>query len=110
MGYEDRLASLLNARVGLWDVIKSAQRSGSLDSRIRNHDPNRLCEKVGALPSLRVIAFNGGTASKIGRGKLGELTSVVLRDLPSSSAAYCAMSLERKAAIWIELRRFLEAP
>ena len=33
--YEARLATLLSAGVGLWDVIRSANRAGSLDADIR---------------------------------------------------------------------------
>ncbi len=34
--YDDRLAALLDARIGLWDVIASAERAGSLDAAIRD--------------------------------------------------------------------------
>jgi hypoxanthine-DNA glycosylase len=35
LGYEARLAALLEAGVGLWDVVASATRRGSLDGAIR---------------------------------------------------------------------------
>ncbi|HEX4179668.1 MAG TPA: DNA-deoxyinosine glycosylase, partial [Caulobacteraceae bacterium] len=65
--YRDRLAALLEVGVGLWDVVRSADRIGSLDANIRGHSPNDLDALARRLPALRAIAFNGGTAAKIGR-------------------------------------------
>lgn len=40
--YERRLETLLAHRIGLWDSIGSATRSGSLDTAIRDVAPNAL--------------------------------------------------------------------
>ena len=64
--YEARLQMLLLHRVGLWDVVAQAQRQGSLDSNIRNHASNDLIALVESLPQLVAIAFNGGTAARLG--------------------------------------------
>jgi hypoxanthine-DNA glycosylase len=106
--YEARLARLLAAGVGLWDVIRSARRSGSLDAAIREHSPNALAALAATLPSLRAIAFNGGTASAIGRKQLGAEPGPALLTLPSSSPAH-AVPYERKLAEWARLRPFLSA-
>jgi hypoxanthine-DNA glycosylase len=105
--YEARLAALLQAGVGLWDVVRTATRAGSLDASIRGHQPNPLAELVGALPRLRSVAFNGATASAIGRRALGDVRGVELVSLPSSSPAY-TLAFERKAEAWATLRGFLE--
>jgi hypoxanthine-DNA glycosylase len=107
MAYEARLAALLSAGVGLWDVIGSAKRAGSLDSAIRHYSANSLQTALGRFPSLRALAFNGGKALAIGRRQLGETTRVALVPLPSSSAAYCAMPFETKLKRWAELRSHL---
>lgn len=107
-GYEARLAALLAAGVGLWDVVRIASRAGSLDASIRSHEPNALAEFVATLPRLRAVAFNGATASAIGRRALGEAPGVELISLPSSSPAY-TLAFERKAEAWTALRRFLES-
>jgi double-stranded uracil-DNA glycosylase len=84
--YEARLESLLTHSVGLWDVIAEAERKGSLDANIRNESHNALEELVQTLPALRAVAFNGGTAARIGRKRLRLFTNrLVLVDLPSSS-------------------------
>ncbi len=104
--YETRLKTLLRHRVGLWDVIRQARRSGSLDGRIRDHAPNALHELVGGLPNLKAIAFNGGTAADIGRKQLGAEAGHVLISLPSSSAAY-TKPFDAKRAEWMALKAFL---
>lgn len=104
--YEERLQSLLEHRIGLWDVIREARRSGSLDTNIRDHAPNPLRELVAGLPELRAIAFNGATSSAIGRKQLGAETGLDLITLPSSSAAY-TKSFDDKLAQWMALNAFL---
>lgn len=101
--YDARLESLLDHGIGLWDVIAQAEREGSLDTAIRNETHNALIELVDTLPALKVIAFNGGTAAKIGRKQLKERTDqFMLLDLPSSSPAY-TLSLELKKQSWLRL-------
>ena len=105
LGYEGRLAALQAAGVGLWDVVRSARRAGSLDGAIRDHAPNALAELAASLPALRAIAFNGGKASAIGRRELGGGPWALL-DLPSSSPAH-TMRFEAKLAQWRRLQPFL---
>ncbi len=109
VAYELRLAALLSAGVGLWDVIRSARRSGSLDGDIRDLQPNALSELVATLPSLRLIAFNGAMAAKLGRKQLGAVNGVELILLPSSSPAHTA-SMDSKQLQWNQVRRFLARP
>ena len=104
--YDARLATLLSAGVGLWDVIQSANRSGSLDANIRDHRPNALADLVATLPSLRAVAFNGGKASTLGRRLLGEANCVTLLSLPSSSPAHTA-PFDSKQVAWSQLGRLL---
>jgi TDG/mug DNA glycosylase family protein len=110
MAYPMRLATLAARGIGLWDVIGSARRTGSLDSGIRDHQANDLRTITDSLPALRAIAFNGGTASAIGRKQLGEGETSDLVDLPSSSAAYCAISFDAKQQRWQALRPYIGKP
>ena len=104
--YPDRLAALKAAGVGLWDVIASATRPGSLDTAIRDVEAADLNRLIETLPALRAIAFNGGTASRIGRRGLMLRAGLALIDLPSSSPAY-TRPLPEKAAAWSGLATFL---
>lgn len=107
MAYDDRLAALLQAGVGLWDVVASASRTGSLDARIRDHRPNKLAELIVELPLLVAIGFNGRTAAAIGSRELASRTGVTMISLPSSSPAY-TLAFEEKRQRWLELRKWLQ--
>lgn len=104
--YEQRLVRLKARGVGLWDVIASAERSGSLDAAIRSPEAADLRGLVESLPDLRAVAFNGGLAAKLGRRILGGIDGIELVDLPSSSPAH-AISLSAKAQTWAILGKFL---
>lgn len=104
--YEARLERLLAARVGLWDVIASAERRGSLDAAIRNPEAADLAALVNRLPELRAVAFNGATAARLGRRALGQGSGAALIDLPSSSPAH-ARPFEDKLARWTKIAPYL---
>lgn len=100
MEYEQRLKTLLEHRVGLWDVVAEAQRKGSLDSNIVNHADNDLISLLDNLPALTTIGFNGGTAARLGLKILKEHANryrIVL--LPSSSPAH-TMTYAKKLTQW----------
>jgi len=105
--YPDRLEALKAAGVGLWDVIASAERPGSLDAAIRSPEAADLRGLIASLPELKAVAFNGATAARTGRRVLaGIAESIALIDLPSSSAAH-ARPLSEKAVSWSILQRYL---
>lgn len=102
--YAMRLKRLRALGVGLWDVIESAERPGSLDSSIKGAELRDLGLFVDRLPALRAIGFNGKTAALHGRRQLGDRPGLALIDLPSSSGAYASLSREAKKAAWMALR------
>jgi double-stranded uracil-DNA glycosylase len=105
--YDERLRRLAERRIGLWDVIASATRRGSLDQAIRLAEHNRIQHLLHDFPDLRCIAFNGATAATVGRRLIGEPPDHVrLIDLPSSSAAN-TRAFEEKAAGWRQLYQFV---
>lgn len=104
--YDARLAALREAGIGLWDVIASAERSGSLDAAIRSPEAADLRGLIAGLPALRAVAFNGGLAARMG-GKILAGESVPLVSLPSSSPAH-AQPFEHKLQAWRALSAWLE--
>jgi double-stranded uracil-DNA glycosylase len=107
LSYDARLDRLGERRIGLWDVIASASRRGSLDQAIREAEHNQIEHLLHDFAHLRAIGFNGSTAAAVGRKLIGEPPSrVTLIDLPSSSAAN-TRSFAEKAAAWSQLRRFV---
>lgn len=100
--YPDRLANIQASGIGLWDVIASADRAGSLDAAIRSPEAADLDGLIAGLPNLKTVAFNGALAARSGRRLLGERSGLTLIDLPSSSPAH-ARPFETKAAVWDRL-------
>ena len=98
--YAARLDALRAHGLGLWDVHARCRREGSLDSAIRDAEPNDLAGLVARLPALAAIAHNGGESARAMRvtGALG----VPVRRLPSTSPANASWSFERKLAAWRE--------
>jgi len=104
MPYAKRLETLLKNGVGLWDVVAEARREGSLDSNIREHVHNDLTRLLTTLQQLRVIAFNGGTAQRLGLKALGDIASnYQIIKLPSSSPAFTRPYAEKKKE-WEQLK------
>ena len=102
LGYQERLAALLAAGIGLWDVVGAARRTGSLDVAIRDMQPRDLQSALAAFPGVGALAFNGGTAFTIGRRQLGPDPAVELIALPSSSSAH-AVAIGIKQLAWARL-------
>ncbi|HEX8936872.1 MAG TPA: DNA-deoxyinosine glycosylase [Sphingomicrobium sp.] len=107
LDYAARLERLAQRRIGLWDVIASASRRGSLDQAIREVEHNRIEHLLRDFPDLQAIAFNGSTASQAGRKLIGMSQGPMLIDLPSSSAAN-TRPFAQKAAAWRQLGEFLQ--
>ena len=105
LAYQDRLQRLAEHRIGLWDVIASASRPGSLDQAIREAEHNRIEHLLHDFPDLRAIAFNGSTAAAVGRKLIGDL-NLSLLDLPSSSAAN-TRPFDEKLRTWAHVADFL---
>jgi len=108
--YEKRLERLALRRIGLWDVIASATRPGSLDQAIREAAHNRIEHLLHDYPDLRAIAFNGSAAASTGRRLIGAPPpNISLVDLPSSSAAN-TRSFADKQQTWSRLAQFVAPP
>jgi TDG/mug DNA glycosylase family protein len=55
--YAARLERLTKRGVGLWDVVASAERAGSLDGAIRQAGLNPIDRLREEFPNLKAIAF-----------------------------------------------------
>ena len=106
LDYDERLGMLAERRIGLWDVIASASRRGSLDQAIRSADHNALEQLLSEFTEVRAIAFNGAAAALAGRKLLGGASNCALIDLPSSSAANTRPFAE-KASAWSAIGKYL---
>ncbi len=101
LAYPQRLAALKRHRTGLWDVYRSCEREGSLDSAIRTPVPNDLAQLKRLAPRLQAVAHNGAESARSRR--LTETLGVAVHALPSTSPANASWSFERKLAAWREV-------
>jgi len=61
--YEEKINFALARGIALWDVLKAADRKGSLDSSITKAIANEFGELLTAYPNIRLVALNGGKAA-----------------------------------------------
>lgn len=104
LDYDDRLAALRAAHIGLWDVVASARRTGSTDAALRDVEGHDIAALAATLPDLRAIAFNGATAFRTGTKQLGAAAArYTIVALPSSSPLH-TVGFEKKLPDWEALR------
>ncbi len=93
-----RYAQLIAHGIGLWDVVAQAQRPGSLDAAISAVQLNPLSDLCAELSQLKLVAFNGKTAAKLGNKLIsGYIPQAVM---PSTSPAY-TLPLSQKSEQWL---------
>lgn len=97
--YNVRCNMLLKHNIALWDVVGSAERSGSLDSDIKNHTPNDIAGFVHEHKQIKRILLNGGKASNLFKKHFGTL-NIETFPLPSTSPAYAGMKIKDKTFLW----------
>lgn len=104
--YALRVQMLMDAGVGLWDVIGRCRRRGSLDASIvrGSEVANALPAFLQALPGLRLVACNGAVAHRAFMRfiapTLPETFAVPVLALPSTSPANASFRLERLRDAW----------
>jgi hypoxanthine-DNA glycosylase len=106
--YDERLRFVMTRRIALWDVCAAAERRASLDTEIKREVPNRIDELLDATPSIRTVAFNGGTARRLYDRHFSRRTGLTYLHLPSTSPAHASRSFTEKLALWQALRDTLE--
>ena len=106
LDYKERINFLKKSGIALWDVLKSCEREGASDSKIRNGKPNNFGSLLRICPGLKRIFFNGEKAEHLFKN-YGCAELVKSRRLPSTSSANARMSAEEKIRCWRVIRDFL---
>ena len=96
--YEKRKALLLEHHIALWDVVKCADREGSLDGNIRNQTPNEIPRLLEEHPKIRLILFNGAFAFNNYKKYFG-IPALPYKKLLSTSPA-CAGRDQARLQMW----------
>ena len=96
--YEARVEGVRAAGIAIWDIYGACERSGSLDTAIRNPEFNDFAALLQRAPGITRVCFNGATAARAVR----HLASFGLDtlSLPSTSPANAGQTLDFKLARW----------
>ena len=100
LSIDEKKAMLLRHRIALWDTVGSCERAGSLDSAIRDPQPNDFAALFRNCPEIKHIFFNGATAHQLYCKLVAkEDGRRMLHRLPSTSPAY-TLKYEITRARW----------
>ncbi len=109
--YGDRISFLKEKNIALWDVLYSCIREGSLDSNIKNEEPNEIEDCVKNNPGLRLIVCNGTKSYKSYQKYIGlnRFPGVEVIKLPSTSPVpgKYNKTLEGKLQEWKIIKEYL---
>lgn len=90
---------LLRHHIALWDVIASCDIAGSSDSSIRNVVPNDLGYIISRSRITKIYA-NGAKSKQLYDKYLSKRLGIEAVQLPSTSPANAAYSVERLLEYW----------
>lgn len=111
--YQLRLAALNNAGIGLWDVLATCHRQGSLDSAIcqKTAEPNDFAALFERFAGIGHVFFNGKMAHQLFRRHVIPDLAVEQLDLtilPSTSPANAMLGFRQKLASWRVIKTVLD--
>lgn len=105
--YPEKIKNLNRAGVGLWDVIASCYREGSLDSAIKRSEleVNQFEPCFKQYENIEMLLFNGQKAATLYKQKVMPYlpdwaVQIKHQVMPSTSPAHASMTFEQKLAQW----------
>lgn len=110
LAYKKRIEKMTGAGISLWDVLKSCNRPGSLDSAITDEEINDFTEFFAKNKHIHHILFNGTKAEQsFRRYILNKINKDLFsfQRLPSTSPANASMNFETKLKVWKETFLYL---
>ena len=103
LSIEEKKALLRRNHIALWDVIESCDIIGSQDSSIRNARPTDLSAVIKGSKITRIFT-NGKTSGKMFDKYQRQALGIEAVNLPSTSPANAACSVERLAKEWAVIK------
>lgn len=98
--YEDKGAILTENNIAIWDVLHSCEGEGSLDSDIKNEQPNDFSRFYKEFPQIKYVFFTSQKAETFYKKYVGFDKERTFITLPSPSSANARMRLEEKIERW----------
>ena len=108
--YAAKCALLLQHHIALWDTLGYCEREGSLDSDIKNEQPNAICELLEANPRIKAVFCNGGKAQAAFKRYFAKKLphDIAVYYFHSTSPANARMRLDDLAQEWQVILQYLE--
>lgn len=100
---EEKILFLQAHHIALWDVIQSCEIKGSADSSIQNVIVNDISRLI-AETNIKTIYCNGKKAKTLFDRYIARAHPLTAIDLPSTSPANAAWSMERLIEAWQIIR------
>ena len=99
--YMQKLKMLQKIKAGLWDNLQYCERTGSLDSNIRNEFPNDFTSLLNNNPQIKKLLFNGQKSLAFFRKYQTDLLKRYdYAALPSTSPANASVTYQNKLILW----------
>lgn len=98
--YEERKAFVLRHNIAIWDVLQSCEGSGSLDSNIKNQQPNDFSSFFRQYPLISHVCFTSKKAADFYKRYVWSDENRVFVTLPSPSPANAQMRFDEKVDKW----------
>lgn len=108
--YAAKCALLLQHHIALWDTLGYCEREGSLDSDIKNEQPNAICELLEDNPNIKAVFCNGGKAQVAFKSYFAKKLphDIAVYYFHSTSPANARMRLDDLAQEWQVILQYLE--
>lgn len=108
--YADKKALLARHYIALWDTLGYCEREGSLDSDIKNEQPNAVLELLAAYPRIKAVFCNGGKAGAAFKKYFAKNlpAGVAVYYFHSTSPANARMRLADLAEEWQLIKEYLQ--
>lgn len=98
--FTEKKQLLIENDIALWDVLEFCERTGSLDSNIKNEVPNDFKSFYKEYPNLKHVFFSSKNASKYYDKYIGRRNDISYTVLPSPSGANASKSFLQKLEEW----------
>lgn len=98
--YSEKKQLLIDNNIALWDVLEFCERTGSLDSNIKNEKPNDFDSFYKKYPDIKHVFFSSKNASNYYDKYVGRRNDIQYTILPSPSGANASKSFMQKLEEW----------
>jgi len=98
--YAEKKQLLEDNDIALWDVLAYCERTGSLDSNIKNEKANDFESFYKQYPNIKHVFFSSKNASNFYDKYVGRKQDILYSVLPSPSGANASKSFLQKLEEW----------